>query len=74
MMLTLTNLQLTNTGYYDVVVTNSSGSITSRPALLLVVIAFVGNDIGTPGANGSFNVSNSLYSVSGSYELRKGFP
>jgi hypothetical protein len=69
--LTFANLQLTNTGYYDVVVTNLSGSITSTPpALLQVVIAFAGVDIGTPGASGSFTKSNGVYTytVTGSGE------
>ncbi|HEV2695732.1 MAG TPA: immunoglobulin domain-containing protein [Verrucomicrobiae bacterium] len=34
--LTVTNIQLTNTGYYSVIVTNSSGSVTSSTALLTV--------------------------------------
>jgi hypothetical protein len=67
--LTLTNLQLANTGHYDVVVTNDAGSITSAPpALLQVVIAFTNTDIGDPGASGSFNNSNGVYTVSGSGE------
>ena len=65
--LTFSDLQLTNTGYYDVVVTNSSGSVTSTPALLQCVIAFTGDDIGTPGAAGSFS-SNTVYTVNGSGE------
>ncbi|HEV2208288.1 MAG TPA: choice-of-anchor J domain-containing protein [Verrucomicrobiae bacterium] len=68
-MLTLANLQLTQTGYYDVVVTNDAGSITSTPpAFLDVVIAFAGTDIGDPGAAGSFGVSNGVYTVNGSGE------
>jgi hypothetical protein len=67
--LSFANLQLTNTGYYDVVVTNDAGSITSiPPALLQVVIAFNGEDIGTPGAPGSFTNSNGTYTVNGSGE------
>ena len=34
--LTITNVQLTNAGYYNVVITNSRGAITSSPALLTV--------------------------------------
>jgi hypothetical protein len=34
--LTITNVQLTNAGYYDVVITNSGGARTSAPALLTV--------------------------------------
>jgi len=67
--LTFANLQLTNTGYYDVVVTNLSGAVTSTPpARLQVVIAFTGHDIGDPGASGSFTNSNGTYTVSGSGE------
>jgi regulation of enolase protein 1 (concanavalin A-like superfamily) len=69
--LAFANLQLANTGYYDVVVTNLSGSVTSTPpALLRVVISFAGSDIGDPGAPGSFTKSNNAYaySVTGSGE------
>jgi hypothetical protein len=36
--LTLTNLQITNSGNYDVVVTNIGGSVTSTPAALSVIV------------------------------------
>lgn len=35
-ILTVTNAQFTNAGSYDVVITNNSGSVTSRPAILKV--------------------------------------
>jgi regulation of enolase protein 1 (concanavalin A-like superfamily) len=67
--LTFTNLQLANSGSYDVVVTNASGAVTSTPlAVLTVVIAFTGIDIGAPGAPGSFTTSNGVYTVTGSGE------
>ncbi len=67
--LTLTNVQLTDTGYFDVVVTNSSGSITSTPeAFLQVRIAFATNDIGSPGAAGGLTNFNGLYTIQGSGE------
>jgi regulation of enolase protein 1 (concanavalin A-like superfamily) len=67
--LTITNAQLANTGYYDVVITNLSGSVTSTPpALLQVVIAFTAYNIGDPGASGSFTNSNGTYTVTGSGE------
>jgi hypothetical protein len=67
--LTLPNVQLSQAGYYDVVVTNDAGSVTSTPpALLQVVISFTNIDIGTPGAPGSVSNSNGLYTVSGSGE------
>ena len=65
---TLTNLQLANSGSYDVVVTNLSCSTTSTLALLQVVISFTGIDIGTPGAPGSLGVTNGVYTVRGSGE------
>ena len=64
--LALTNLQLTNTGYYDVVVTNGSGSTNSTPALLTVVIGFAGTNINVTGAAGSFSNTSGAYSVTGS--------
>lgn len=67
-MLTLSNLQLTNTGYYDVVVTNDAGSITSAPpALLSVIISLTPTNI-NGGSGGSFTNSNGTYTVSGSGE------
>jgi regulation of enolase protein 1 (concanavalin A-like superfamily) len=68
-MLTLANLQLTNTGYYDVVVTNDAGSITSTPpALLSVIINLTGIVINDPGDTGNFTNNNGTYTVQGSGE------
>jgi hypothetical protein len=64
----LTNLQLSQSGYYDVVVTNSSCAVTSTPALLQVVISLTDIDIGTPGAPGSLGVTNGVYTQRGSGE------
>jgi len=47
--LTLTNVQLTNAGSYFVVVTNTLGSITSNPALLMADPAFVKLGTASPG-------------------------
>jgi regulation of enolase protein 1 (concanavalin A-like superfamily) len=71
--LPLTNVQLSQAGYYDVVVTNDAGSVTSTPpALLQVVISFGGVDIGDPGAPGNFTQSNGVYTVTGSGEQLSG--
>jgi len=48
--LTLTNLQATNAGNYDVVVTNAFGSVTSAVAVLTLNLAVP--DSFNPGANG----------------------
>ncbi len=48
--LTLTNLQATNAGNYDVVVTNAFGSVTSAVAVLTLNLAVP--DSLNPGANG----------------------
>ena len=65
--LTLTNVQLWQSGYYDVVVTNAFGAVSTQ-ALLQVVIAFTNIDIGDPGAPGGFTNSNGTYTVRGSGE------
>ena len=59
--LSLTNVQLTNAGYYNVVITNSSGSVTSAPALLTVwqPPSITNNPVGltnVAGGSASFSV------------------
>jgi hypothetical protein len=67
--LTITNAQLANAGYYDVVVTNLSGSVTSTPpALLQVVINLTGVVVNDPGDTGNFTNANGTYTVQGSGE------
>ena len=51
--LVLTNVQSSDAGAYDVVVTNSQGSIVSSPALMSVNLAAATSF--NPGANGSVN-------------------
>ena len=51
--LTLTNLQGTDAGYYDVIVGNTFGSVTSTVAVLTVNLALP--DAFNPGANGTVN-------------------
>jgi hypothetical protein len=58
----LSSLQLTNTGYYSVTVTNLGGSVTSSNALLTVLAAPViitqpTNQIAVVGSNAVFTVS-----------------
>ena len=65
--LTLTNVQLWQSGYYDVVVTNAFGAANAQ-ALLHVLITFTNTDIGDPGAPGAFTNSNGSYTVRGSGE------
>ena len=66
--LTLTNVQLSQAGYYDVVVTNDAGSVTSTPALLTVIMALTGTNINDPGEYGSLTNSSGVYTVSGAGE------
>ena len=59
--LTLTNIQLTNAGYYRVIITNSSGSVTSSSALLTVLLppVLTNNPVGgtnVAGGSASLNV------------------
>jgi hypothetical protein len=67
-MLLLTNVQLSQSGYYDVVVTNSSCAVTSTPAQLSVVIAFTGVVIDDPGEYGHLTNSSGVYTVMGQGE------
>jgi hypothetical protein len=67
--LTITNAQLANTGYYDVVVTNLSGSVTSTPpALLSVVINLTGVVINDTQDTGNFTNTSGTYTIQGSGE------
>ena len=54
--LTLTNLQITNSGNYSIIVTNAFGSSTSSVAVLTVTVPFLLNF--TNGHNGQGYVSN----------------
>ncbi len=66
--LNLINVQLNQTGYYDVVVTNASGSVTSAPARLDVAISFAGSDVGDASSNGGFGLSGGVFTVWGDGE------
>jgi len=61
---TLTNVALTNAGLYDVLVSNSGGSVASAPAVLVVrapadFVALPTNQVVNPGGTATFNVTAS---------------
>jgi hypothetical protein len=66
--LTVTNVQLAQSGLYQVLVTNALGSVTSAPAVLRVLVPPI---ISLASSSGATNVSVTLTSVSGlNYELQ----
>jgi hypothetical protein len=70
--LQLTNLQMTNTGNYVVLVTNVVGSVTSRPALLSVKVADVSIALANPKKAVALTlggVSNKTYGIQFSSNL-----
>ncbi len=74
----ITGVQLTNAGSYDVVITNVYGAVTSMPPAQLTVLApwgvFANHDVGDVGSPGSYslslsnNINSSIFTVAGSGE------
>jgi len=64
-VLTISNVQLTNSGSYSVVVTNTAGSVTSSNAVLSVVPLSFANIVAAGG--GSFVLSGAGGTNNGTY-------
>lgn len=58
--LTLTNVQTSDAGSYDVVLTNSAGNATSAPATLVVSLAAVAPVVTNPPASQSISAGSSV--------------
>jgi hypothetical protein len=67
--LTLSSVQPTDAGSYDVVVANAAGSVTSSPAVLTVQ----STPTGEPFANGSFESGYTRWTATGNQGIRKDF-